>query len=62
MYQTTIKVEGFITVTSEKPLNINKDVPVRLDVWDKSDNEDSKVTEVIETEVITVEKQNQVPC
>ena len=60
MIQTTIKVEGYITVSSLKPLNINKDVPIRLDVWDKTDNEDSRVEEVIESEVINVVKQTEV--
>jgi len=41
---------------------IDKEVPIKLDVWDKSDDPDSGVEEVIATEIITLEKQTEVPA
>jgi len=50
MIQTTFRVEAFITVTSEKPLNPKEAVFI-IDAETTDEDEDSKIYEVIETEI-----------
>lgn len=59
MYQTTIKIEGFVTVTSQEPITADDIGPVVLDVFD----EEAKVSiEINETEVTKREITTVVPC
>jgi len=60
MKQVTLKIVGFVTVTVPADDNINMmtGIPVKLDVFDSSEHEDSLVEEVIETEIITKEIQS----
>jgi len=52
MKQVTIKIEAFATVTLPDNWEDDLDViPVRLDVYDSVELEDSHVVEVIETQI-----------
>ena len=52
MKQVTIRVEAFTTVTLPDNWENDLDViPVRLDVYDSVELEDSHVVEVIETQI-----------
>jgi hypothetical protein len=52
MKQVTIKIEAFTTVTLPDNWEDDLDViPVRLDVYDSVELEDSHVVEVIETQI-----------
>jgi hypothetical protein len=33
MYQTTIKVEAFVTVTTKEPITATKDIPMYVEVY-----------------------------
>ena len=48
--QLTIKVEGFVTVTVKGDVDI-KNIPMKIDVLDFQDCEDSPVLEVVETDI-----------
>jgi hypothetical protein len=48
--QYTIKVEGFVTITAEEPLNI-ENVPIKIDVFTKVESEISDAICVIETDI-----------
>ena len=65
MYQTTLKVSGFVTVTTEKPLSIKdrEDLTIKLDVFDDEFTEDTgKTIEVNETDVTDVRIMTEVAC
>ena len=51
MKQVTIKVEGFVTVTVPDDVVTPEAIPVKLDAFDVDEHDDSRVYEVIETEV-----------
>ena len=56
MKQLTIRVEGFATVTVKDDWDGNMiNVPVKIDVFDWLERDDSEVQEVLETEVTTKE-------
>jgi len=52
MKQITMSVNGFVVVSVPDNFDGNTDkIPVKLDVWDENEHDDSVVTEVHETEV-----------
>jgi DNA recombination-dependent growth factor C len=54
MYQTTVKIEGFVTVTSERKLSPGE-VMAYLEVETKDEYEASPVIEVVEREITSKE-------
>ena len=56
MYQTTIKIEGFVTVTSQNPVKA-EDIVVYLEA-----KRQNNVLDVIETEITSKEVTTEVPC
>ena len=51
MKQYTIEVISYVTVTCKDDIDI-KDIPMKLDVFDKTEDEDSPVEEVNETVIV----------
>ncbi len=54
MIQSTIKIEGFITVLSEKPLKLNQTV-IYITAEDQLEYDDSPIIVVNESDVTTKE-------
>ena len=60
MKQITMKVEGYVTVEVDDFGVKPDDIPVKLDVFTKDDVENSRVVEVIETDITIKEIQTAV--
>lgn len=52
MKQYTIEVKAFVTVTAPEGLNPS-DIPMKLDVFDSMEHDDSTVEELNETDIIS---------
>jgi len=63
MYQTTVKVVGFVTVTTEKPIEHPKNLIITLDV-DEEDFEREYNNDIVvnETEIVTKQISTEVKC
>jgi len=60
MKQITMKVTSYVTFTTkEDNIDVNK-IPVKMDVFYKTEDEDSIVVEVVESEVINKVIQTEV--
>lgn len=52
MKQHTIEITGYITVTGPDDLDVDS-IPVKIDAFDCTEDEDSPIEEVNETVVVT---------
>jgi len=60
MKQVTMRIEGFVTVTVPDGNDTPESIPVKLDVFDMNEHDESYVYEVCGTEITTKEIQSSV--
>ena len=61
MVQTTVKIEGFVTITSEREVHPNE-VMAWLEVETKDEYDQSPVIELVEAEIVSKELAGKAEC